>query len=354
MEEARSFEAIAFPFTVGLAAGLLLPEQLYAMGGIHLLGGLACLGAVFMSLLMLWRGGGRMEMALLMICTGLCCTAANRLGGSVSPPAGGLEALKDLLAGLPFPHERTAPLLTALFTGDRTALGRDTLHIFRSSGASHILALSGLHLGILYLVMTRVLSILGNSPLARIVRSVVAIVPAGAFCLATGASPSLVRAFLFILLGEACNLLHRPRNAWHILLVALTLQAAIDPSQVATIGFQLSYLAMTGIILIFPILDRWYPADGRFDPIRKVWRGAALTLSCQLTTAPLAWLTFHTFPRHFLLTNLLAMPLTTLLMVLGITTVALGAAGICPMLLIRLTDLAASALLFCLEVIAGM
>ena len=46
MEEARSFEAIAFPFTVGLAAGLLLPEQLYAVGGIHLLGGLACLGAV--------------------------------------------------------------------------------------------------------------------------------------------------------------------------------------------------------------------------------------------------------------------------------------------------------------------
>ena len=91
MEEARSFEAIAFPFTVGLAAGLLLPEQLYAVGGIHLLGGLACLGAVFMSLLMLWRGGGRMEMALLMICTGLCCTAANRLGGSVSPPAGGLD-----------------------------------------------------------------------------------------------------------------------------------------------------------------------------------------------------------------------------------------------------------------------
>ena len=202
--------------------------------------------------------------------------------------------------------------------------------------------------------MTRVLSILGNSPLARTVRSVAAIVPAGAFCLATGASPSLVRAFLFIVLGEACALLHRPRNAWHILLVALTLQAAIDPSQVATVGFQLSYLAMTGITLIYPILERWYPADGRFDPIRKVWKGAALTLSCQLTTAPLAWLTFHTFPRHFLLTNLLAMPLTTALMVLGVATVALGAAGICPMLLIRLTDLAASALLFCLEVIAGM
>ena len=225
MEEARSFEAIAFPFTVGLAAGLLLPEQLYAVGGIHLLGGLACLGAVFLSLWMLWRGGGRLELALLMICTGLCCTAANRLGGSVAPPAGGLEALKNLLAGLPFPHERTAPLLTALFTGDRSFLEHDVLQLFRSSGASHILALSGLHLGILYLVMTRVLSILGNGPLARTVRSVAAIVPAGAFCLATGASPSLVRAFLFIVLGEACALLHRPRNAWHILLVAPPLQA---------------------------------------------------------------------------------------------------------------------------------
>ena len=354
MEEAKSFEAIAFPFAVGLVAGLLLPEPLYATGGIHLLGSLGCLGAVLFSLLLLWRGGGRMEVALLMICTGLCCAAADRLGGGWTPPAGGLEGLKGLLAGLPFPHERTAPLLTALFTGDRTALGRDTIALFRSSGASHILALSGLHLGILYLIITRVLSVLGKRPIARVARSLAAIIPAGAFCLATGASPSLVRAFLFILLSEACGLLHRPRNAWHILLVALTLQAAINPSQVATVGFQLSYLAMCGIILIYPVLKNWYPSDGRFDPIRKVWKGAALALSCQLTTAPLAWFYFRTFPRHFLLTNLLAMPLTTALMVLGVATVTLTAADICPMLLIRLTDLAASALLFCLEVIAGM
>ena len=79
-----------------------------------------------------------------------------------------------------------------------------------------------------------------------------------------------------------------------------------------------------------------------------------MAISCQLFTAPLAWVLFGTFPKYFLLTNLLAMPLTTAFMVLSVATVLLTAAGWCPSALIQATDALCQLLLTVLEIIAGM
>ena len=79
-----------------------------------------------------------------------------------------------------------------------------------------------------------------------------------------------------------------------------------------------------------------------------------MSLSCQAFTAPLVWLEFHTFPKYFLLTNLLAMPLTTGVIWCAVLTLTLEAAGICPQALIALTDKAAELLLHTLETISGM
>jgi competence protein ComEC len=264
------------------------------------------------------------------------------------------ERLKALIADIPFPSEGTAPLLTALLTGDRSELARETVSAFRESGASHILALSGLHLGIIYVLFDRLTRVAGQSLLARKLRFAAIVLGTGFFTLMTGASPSLVRAFLFILINEVLRLTGRPRKASRVLCLALLIQLVLNPSAIRSLGFQLSYLAMAGIFFLYPVLEAWYPSSPGWDPFRRIWKAAALSISCQILTGPLVWLRFHTFPRYFLLTNLLALPLTTLLMACAVGTVALSAAGICPALLIKATDTLCQTLQRVLEIIASM
>jgi len=226
---------------------------------------------------------------------------------------------------------------------------------FRASGASHLLALSGLHLGVLYLILSRLFSLFGNSPALRWIRSVVLVLLCGGYTWMTGGSPSLVRAFLFVLIAE--TLRHFPgrrHGLTTVLSIALTLQLLFAPRVVSSLGFQLSYLAMAGIALVYPQLRGWYPGSGRANPFRWMWNSAALSVSCQVFTAPLVALRFGTFAPYFLLTNLLALPLTEALVCCAVATLTFGAVGLLPPFLAPLTDLLATLLVRSLEIISTM
>ena len=356
MAEAESIEALAFHFTAGVAAGALLlrlPVSHYLLStGILLLlcGLLACI-------LRTYRPGFLFPAFLL---CGVFCILTDSLAGGGGPSlpeqwaAGAAFRLRAFIDRIPFPSETTAPLLKAFLTGDRSGLSRETVQAFRGSGASHLLALSGLHMGILYLLLSRLLWPLGNSLAARRFRYGLLLGGAGFFTLMTGASPSIVRAFLFIVLNETARLAGRPRRPLRTLATALLIQLILIPSAITTVGFQLSYLAMAGIFLLYPHLENWYPEGLRFDPLRKIWQAAALSISCQVFTGPLAWFRFHSFPPYFLLTNLLAMPLTTLLMATAAATLLLQGAGLCPDILLRVTDILCTGLLQTLQIISTM
>lgn len=267
--------------------------------------------------------------------------------------------LRATIDAIPYPSETTGPLVKALLTGDKSDLPKEITGIFRDSGASHILALSGLHLGVLYLLLTRLTSPLGNSPKARKSRCSLIIVAALFYSIMTGATPSIIRAFLFITINETARLLGRKREPVRVLLAALTVQLALKPDVISSVGFQLSYMAMAGIFLLYPTLERIYPAPSgsrlsRFNPFRKIWNAAMLSISCQIFTGPIAWHYFHTFPKYFILTNLVALPLTSAIMTLSVATIALSFFGICPEPLVILNDHAMQALVFCLEIISGL
>jgi ComEC/Rec2-related protein len=264
--------------------------------------------------------------------------------------------LRTTIDSIPYRSPTTGPLVKALLTGDRSDLTKDITRIFRDSGASHLLALSGLHLGVIYLILIRLATPLGNGRRARVLKYSLIVGAAAFYSIMTGAAPSIIRALLFIILNETAKLLGRKREPVRVLLTALTVQLALKPSVITSIGFQLSYLAMAGIFLLFPTLDRIYPSPGgkggRFDPFRKIWSAAVLSISCQVFTGPLAWYYFHTFPEYFILTNLIALPLTSAIMTLSVATIALTCLGICPELLVTLNDGAMQALVFSLEVIS--
>lgn len=264
------------------------------------------------------------------------------------------EALKEFIGSLPFRDDGTAPLLKAFLGGDKSGLGKETVSAFRKAGASHLLALSGLHMGILYMVFDKLSRPMGKYPTVRIARFVVLIGASAFFTLMTGASPSMVRAFLFILTGEAASLLGREKKLGRTLCTALLLQLAITPEAITSAGFQLSYLAMAGIVLVFPVMDKWYPSGGKPSLMRKIWKMSAMAISCQVFTVPLTLYLFGSFPRHFLLTNLLAIPLTTCFIAVALAVLGLSALGICPGFLYGVADGLGEALRFCLEVISSL
>lgn len=362
-----SAEGFSFFFVSGAALGALLAIRtihFYLISGISFAAAWLLLTVLVVALrrdCRLPEKIGALALPILLFSTGLF---AGITGGGVSSPdsttfiekiaMGAAGKLRSLIDEIPFPSEGTSPLLKALITGDRSSLAKETAAIFRSSGASHLLALSGLHIGIIYLIFRRLTLVFGNSPCVRAVRSVLTILFAVFFTIMVGASPSIVRAFLFILISETASVLHRKRESLKVLCLALIIQLSLSPRVILSPGFQLSYAAMLGIFLIFPWLSSFYPGRSSFDPMHRIWDAASLSISCQATTAPIAWHYFHSFPKYFLITNILAIPLTTCLIAISLLTIVLYAVGACPMFLITLTDFLVRLLTGILSIIGSM
>lgn len=261
-----------------------------------------------------------------------------------------LEALVD---AVPFGSGETGALAKALLAGRKELLPASTVNAFRDAGAAHVLALSGLHLGIIYAFVFRILSVSGNSIQARLVRCAVTITASLIYVIMTGAGPSIVRAFLFISINEIGRLRpERRRDSLSVFWTALTVQLVLDPMVLDSIGFQLSYLAMLGIFTIYPVIKDWYPAGK--GVMFSVWKSAALSISSQVFTAPLVFFRFGTFPKFFLLTNLIAMPLTTLFVVTVLCCIILTPPGLCPAVLVKFADILSQALTASLKIISGM
>lgn len=364
MPKLRRIERAVLPFGAGVVAFSLAPV-LFPGGNFFGLrppeGGNMLLGAAAAGILTglallwtLWRTRSSVGacalraqlFATLFFAGALCASRAalTALSGGGHPITEGAtgealaalgEKFKTLLESLPLKSEEDNALLKALLLGDRSALSRETVSAFRESGASHILALSGLHLGVIYGVVSRLGRVLGNSIAAGKLRAALTILTTGAYTVMTGAGPSISRAFLFILVRETGVLLGRRTDLRTTLAGSFILQLCIDATALKEISFQLSYLALAGIAYIFPFLRDLYPqGTSHFPrPLRFIWNSAALSISCQMTTGPLAWHCFGTFPQYFLLTNLIAIPLTGLLIPAALLLAALSAPGFCPSVL---------------------
>lgn len=375
MDVEREIAGIALPFTIG-AVITVCTVRSFCSGGfvVHELAFAAC----FMSLcgLLLRKrlnlGDGAVRTLLIL---SLCSCGA--LSGAVSAyhiPFADCSSVEEYAIGfglrmqniidsIPFSSAQTNALLKALLTGERSTLPAGLTEAFRDSGASHILALSGLHLGIIYGIFSKVLFFMGNSVAGRRMRSAVIVILCGFYTLATGAGPSIVRAFIFIFLGEAARMTGRLHSLRQLLMASLLIQVIIDPLSVRSVSFQLSYAAMAGIAFIYPWFRDFWPSGEAGDDsrgralvraMRWIWNSAALSISCQLATGPLAYLYFGTFPQHFLLTNLISLPLTGFIIPCALACLGLSGLGCCPAFMVSVTEWLVSLLTWSLEIIASM
>ncbi len=371
MPRVRRIERFALPFLAGTLLTTTLPPVL-RYGNIFPSASILLLSLTIFGNMLICRkyGAGNMPSPPLLLCIALCAAVCVLRSEATSMTGGGgfsfsgnmwnplrtvCEKFKGLIDSLPLEDRENNALLKALLTGDRSELSAKTSGAFRDSGAAHILALSGLHLGIIYGIVTKCFVILGNSPAAVKTRSALTIAATGAYCLMVGAGPSISRAFLFILLRELSVILGRSASLRDTLCGAFVIQVCLNAEAVRSVSFQLSYLAIAGIAYIYPLLRDFWPSGGtRHSPLKWIWNSAAVSIACQATTGPLAWLRFGTFPKYFILTNLLSLPLTGLLIPAALLTGLLHALGICPPAAVYATEFLADTLRGCLEIIASI
>lgn len=208
----------------------------------------------------------------------------------------------------------TRAIVKALAYGYQDEIPSEIEETFRQSGAIHLLALSGMHLGLLYGVLTFLLASVGNSPAARKARSVLIILTLWAFTIFTGCGVSILRAAVMFSIYEAGALLGRSRSGLDSMALSAIIITIADPDAPSGLSFQLSYAAMTAIFLIYPHIRAIVPT--RRKAIGSIVDVCAMTTACQITTAPIIYLHFGTFAFFSLLANLLCTPLVSIAMFL--------------------------------------
>ncbi len=205
-------------------------------------------------------------------------------------------------------------VLSALATGYRELLGNDILSDYAASGAMHVLSVSGLHVGILFMFLNLLFGKRNNKLSYRLVRMVIILLIIWFYAFITGLSSPVIRAsimFSFFLIGKNFN---RYVNSVNILAVSAFLVLLINPQELFNVGFQFSYLAVTGILFFQPTIQNLIIfKNGLLD---RTWQLIAVSIAAQITTFPLALYYFHQFPVYFLLTNLVVIPFTWLIMML--------------------------------------
>jgi competence protein ComEC len=218
------------------------------------------------------------------------------------------------------PYEESRAVIQALLFGYKADLSADQRAAFAQAGAMHVLAVSGLHVGVVFLVMQFVLELLGTGRWAKVLRLIGLLSGLWTFVLFAGGSPSVVRAALmcsFALMATKKS----PRSILQAIVFSAVVLLTWNPFYLLDVGFQLSYVAVLGIVYLSPrVTSIWHPAT---VILKKPWELMAVSIAAQVMTFPLALLYFHQFPNYFLLTNLIAIPMASIILPMGIASYAL-------------------------------
>lgn len=206
----------------------------------------------------------------------------------------------------------------ALLLGYKDELDPDLRSAYSAAGAMHILCVSGLHVGVIFIVLSTMLGVLGRSKFSVILRSVFILITIWFYAFLTGLSPSVLRASCMISLIVVAGSLNRFVNIYNVLASSAFVLLMLDTYILFSVGFQLSYLAVIGIVSIYKHLNNIFSVN--FFLFDKMWSICAVSMAAQLATFPLAVYYFHQFPNLFLITNLMVIPLSSLVIYSGMAS----------------------------------
>ena len=213
-------------------------------------------------------------------------------------------------------------VLAALTLGYKDELEPEIRSHYSASGAMHILSVSGLHVGVIYLIVNSVLSLLFRKPSLLSIKTVMMVLALWGYAFVTGLSPSVVRAssmFSMVAIGKA---LERRAQIYNTISSTAFVLLLFNPSYLYDVGFQLSYTAVLGIVYFQPKIALLLAVKNK--ALKWLWDLTSVSLAAQLGTLPLALFYFNQFPNYFLLTNYVAIPLSTFIIYAAVSYLAIA------------------------------
>ncbi|MET7030467.1 ComEC/Rec2 family competence protein [Sediminicola luteus] len=213
-------------------------------------------------------------------------------------------------------------IIQALLLGQRTDISEDTYTNYVNAGAIHILAVSGLHIGILLLILQYVLAPLKQLKHGQTIQLLVILAILWSYAFLAGLSASIVRAVSMFSFLAYAMFLNRPTNSFNILALSLFFILLIEPMFLFQVGFQMSYSAVFAILWIYPLLQKLWSPNNLI--LKKTWQLTSVSIAAQLGVLPIALFYFHQFPGLFFISNLAIIPFLGIILGLGILVIILA------------------------------
>ncbi len=220
-------------------------------------------------------------------------------------------------------RSRELSIVQALLLGERNDLSEATYNDYKNAGAVHILAVSGLHIGILLLLLQWLLRPLERLPKGKTFKLLATVLLLWAFAFLAGMSASVVRAVSMFSFVAYALYLNRPSNTFNILALSMFfILLAFDARLLFQVGFQMSYAAVFAIVWVYPLLQKfWSPKNFL---VKKGWQLLAVSIAAQIGVLPISLFYFHQFPGLFFVSNLLIVPFLGIILGMGILVILLA------------------------------
>lgn len=240
----------------------------------------------------------------------------------------------------------------ALILGQQQEISQDIIQDYQYSGATHILSVSGLHVGFIMLFITFILRPIPNTRKGSFLKLASILISLTGFAIISGLSPSVLRSvvmFSFVAIGSH---LRRNGNIYHTLLVSILLILLFEPYFLFDVGFQLSYIALFFILWLNPILKNIYKP--KYKIIVYIWEALTVSFAAQIGTLPLCLYYFHQFPGLFFVTNIIILPVLSFIMIAGIVVMIIAIFTSPPLFMIMIFEKSIYLLNFMIHAVASV
>ncbi|HIP27306.1 MAG TPA: ComEC family competence protein [Flavobacteriaceae bacterium] len=225
-------------------------------------------------------------------------------------------------------------IINAIILGQRQKVSKGLMQSYAEAGAIHILAVSGLHIGILLLILSFILKPIESIKKGKTIKVILIILFLWLYAFLAGLSPSVIRAvtmFTAISIGAYSN---KKTSTIQSLFISMFVLLLINPLYLFSVGFQLSYLAVFSIVYFYPLFIQFYNPE--FWLFKKMWQLFAVSVSAQLGILPLSLYYFHQFPGLFFISSMVIIPFLGIILGFGILIIILALADILPLPLAHL------------------
>lgn len=218
-------------------------------------------------------------------------------------------------------NDEAFAVASTLILGYRADLSKETLAAYSKTGTIHALSVSGMHVGIIYVALNFILGFLDKRQFTKLIKVVLICTLIWAYSFLTGFSPSVLRAAIMLTAFILSKQLSRSSNSYNVIGFTALCLLLYEPFLLWDVGFQLSFMAVIGLIYYQPKIRKWLYFKNKWA--NQLWETTAMGLAAQLATLPLSIYYFHQFPVYFIISNLFILIPITVMMYLGIAILLL-------------------------------